>query len=70
MNSHGRYQEQYNEAIQEDAEGLNAFLQIERKKALNSYPKGVDVVYCDICGEPLVYNSMSYHEGYHFDSCI
>jgi hypothetical protein len=41
----------------------------EIQKAYDSYPKGEPVKYCWACGKPLVYNSMAYIEGFHFDTC-
>lgn len=48
---------------------MRAYLQKEREKALASYPVGEDHRCCSYCGELLTYNSMAYHEGWHFDSC-
>lgn len=70
FNNISRYRQDYNEAILEDAEGLQSFLEVERKKANSSYPLGKQVKCCTICGEPLVYDSISYKEDYHTDSCI
>ena len=39
----------------------------ETEKALKSYPEGVDYVFCPYCGELLIYNSISYHEGFHIE---
>jgi hypothetical protein len=69
-NSHSRYQQDYQEAMAEDTEGTLKFLQKEREKALKSYNSNNDIIYCSICGEPLVKNSISYEEGYHTDNCI
>lgn len=70
MNSYDNYQAQYVEAISEDPEGTQKFLESEREKAYESYPEGKEVVYCDHCGEPLRYMSISYQEGCHIDSCL
>lgn len=45
------------------------WLEAQREKAYSSYPEGVPVKTCTACHEPLVYDSMSYYEGWHFDSC-
>lgn len=39
-------------------------------KAMKSYPSDVEVRYCSSCGMPLVYDSLAYHEGWHFDTCL
>jgi len=70
MNNLDRYQEQYNESMMEDPDGTQEFLESERKKAYESYPEGEEVVHCGYCGEPLRYRSVSYHEGFHIDSCL
>ena len=70
MNSQFKYTQDYNEAMAEDPTGTMKFIADERKKALNSYPKGEKVKYCSICNEPLVFNSVSYGEEYHVDNCI
>lgn len=70
MNSLGKYLADKAEWEAEDPEGLQKFIYRYRKEALTSYPEGVEVKYCPICGEPLKYKSMSYYEGWHFDSCL
>lgn len=70
MNSIGKYVQDYNEAVAENPKELNDFLAIEQEKAFKSYPEGKQKRFCDICGELLVYNSISYYEGYHIDSCV
>lgn len=70
FNSRQRYYNDYQEAITEDAEGLQEFLQREREKVLKSYNSNDNIVYCSICGEPLVKDSISYFEGFHIDNCI
>lgn len=70
INNYSVYQSQLNEWIQEDPDGYNNYVQKSNQKAFDSYPEGKEVIYCTICGAPLVYNSMSYHEGFHFDSCL
>lgn len=49
---------------------LCEFQQQQMKDALKAYPEGEQVVCCKKCGSPLRYNSISYHEGFHIDSCI
>jgi len=70
MNNYFRYQQDYNEFMGEDSEGMQEFLAKEREETLNSYAEGEEVVYCSICGEPLKKGSMSYYEGMHIDSCV
>jgi hypothetical protein len=45
------------------------YLDNERQRNYDSYPTGTEHIYCSKCGELLRYNSMSYHEGFHIDSC-
>jgi hypothetical protein len=70
MNNAGIWMAQKAEWEAEDPEGLNKFLEKHRRECLESYPDGEEVRYCSICGEPLKYGSMSYDEGWHFDSCL
>lgn len=69
-NNKGIYEGQRAEMEEEDPEGLNTFINKQRQEALDSYPDGVEVKYCSVCGEPLKYKSMAYDEGWHFDSCL
>lgn len=56
-------------------EGYFEWKQKEAKRAYDSYPSDIEgniteeIRHCWKCGAPLVYDSMSYHEGFHFDSC-
>jgi hypothetical protein len=70
FNSHQKYYNDYQEAMTEDPEGTAQFINRERKKALKSYKEGEEIRYCNICGEPLVKDSVSYDEGWHIDNCI
>ena len=70
INNSTNYEAQKHEWISEDPEGYQNFLDKQREKAIKSYSKGVEIKYCSICGSPMRYNSMSYHEGFHFDSCL
>lgn len=70
MNNSGIYEAQKEEWLAEDPEGYTKFLWNQREKALKSYPEDEEIKVCAICGEPLVYRSMSYDEGFHFDSCL
>lgn len=45
------------------------WLEKEAQEALDSYPEDEPVRRCWKCGQPMRYNSMAYHEGFHFDSC-
>lgn len=36
------------------------------RKAIESYPDGVEVKYCPICNHPMVYKSISYYEGFSY----
>ena len=38
-------------------------------KARNSYPEGAEYAFCPYCGELLIYESISYHEGFHIE-CV
>lgn len=73
MNNCSNYEQQLSEFKDEDPEGLQKFLDEQYEKALASYPEDCDEeLYrcCPICGALLVYQSLSYYEGYHFDSCL
>jgi hypothetical protein len=70
MNSKFKYQQDYNEAMAEDPQGTLNFINAERERALKSYSSNDIIIYCAICGEPLIKGSMAYSEGYHFDNCI
>jgi len=70
MNNFEKYLAQIAEVQADDPEGLNKFIQEEVESALASYPENVEVRLCSICGRPMRYNSMAYHEGFHFDSCL
>jgi hypothetical protein len=45
----------------------------QHEKAVKSYTAAglteEDYKYCSRCGDLMVYDSMAYHEGWHFDSC-
>lgn len=70
MNSKENYQRDLSEAMGEDPVGTQKFIAEERVKALATYPKGEEIKYCPICGEPMYFNSIAYEDGYHIDSCI
>lgn len=70
FNSQARYESQLAEMFEEDAEGTLSYLDKEYQRAMDSYPEGEEVIYCSICCQPLVYNSISYTEGCHVDSCV
>jgi hypothetical protein len=42
----------------------------EASKYLAEYPPNAEVRECSKCGRVMRYNSMAYHEGFHFDSCL
>lgn len=70
MNDYYVYQQAYEEAVNEDYEGLMDYLFVERAQALSTYFEDEEVIFCLICGEPLRKGSVSYFEGYHIDSCL
>lgn len=52
-------------------EEAEKFMQDENEKELKSY-EGTEARprYCLWCSQVLRYNSISYHEGFHIDSCL
>jgi hypothetical protein len=50
-----------------EKEELREYYYQEHQKALDSYPIFAEIQYCYKCGEPIVYNSISYMEGFHID---
>lgn len=70
MNDLARYLATYNEMCNEDFNGTMKWISECRKKAFQSYPDEEKIRYCTLCGEPLVYTSISYDEGFHIDSCL
>jgi len=70
MNSKFKYQQDYNEAMAEDPQGILNFILAERERALKSYSSDDTIKYCAICGEPLIKGSIAYYEGFHIDNCI
>jgi hypothetical protein len=60
----------YVEAFEDDKEEAIKFIEERWKKAEESYPPNVPIRYCLNCRMPLVYNSMAYYEGWHFDTCF
>jgi len=73
LNNPSVYYQQLHEFQEEDPKALQRFLDKQFEEALASYPKGCDEEvyrYCSICGALLKYGSMSYDEGFHFDSCL
>lgn len=53
-----------------DAEFYTKALKEMIKRALDSYQDNFeDIRFCSKCGLPLTYESISYYEGYHVDSC-
>lgn len=73
LNNSRVYLQQLAEFQEEDPKGLQKFLNKQFEEALTSYPEGCDEElyrFCGICGALLRYKSMSYNEGYHFDSCL
>jgi uncharacterized protein with PIN domain len=65
-----RVLDELNECAPIERDQIVEYMMNEHRRALDSYAPNEEVRFCPKCNCALIKGSMSYLEGWHFDSCF